>query len=94
MEENNTKKELSLVVWIGILAALVIGVICVFAMLETAIPKVEVPPVQQVERVDEANTEQPAPKFCPDCGAGLPESFTWGKFCPFCGEVVEWEQKN
>ena len=94
MEENNTKKELSLAVWIGILAALVIGVICVFAMLEVAIPKVEVPPVQQVESVDGTKAEQPAPKFCPDCGAGLPESFAWGKFCPFCGELVEWEQGN
>ena len=94
MEENNSKKELSLIVWIGILAALVIGVICVFAMLEVAIPKVEVPPEQQVEMVGGTKAEQPAPKFCPDCGAGLPESFAWGKYCPFCGELVEWEQEN
>lgn len=92
MEENNTKKELSLIAWIGILAALVIGVICVFAMLEVAIPKVNVPPAQQEESVGEMMAEQPAPKFCPDCGTGLPESFAWGKFCPFCGELVEWEQ--
>ena len=92
MEENTTKKELTLMAWIGILAALVIGVVCVFAMLEMVIPKVEVPPVQQVEVVDEIKAEQPVPKFCPDCGAGLPESFAWGKFCPFCGELVEWEQ--
>ena len=92
MEENTTKKELSLMAWIGILAALVIGVICIFAMLEMVIPKVEVPPVQQVEVVDGTKAEQPAPKFCPDCGAGLPGSFAWGKFCPFCGELVEWEQ--
>ena len=92
MEENTTKKELSLVVWVGILAALVIGVICVFTMLEVAIPKVDVPPIQQEELVGGIAAEQPAPKFCPDCGAGLPDSFAWGKFCPFCGELVEWEQ--
>ena len=92
MEENTTKKELSLMAWIGILIALLLGVICIFAMLEMVIPKVEVPPVQQVEVVDEIKAEQPVPKFCPDCGAGLPESFAWGKFCPFCGELVEWEQ--
>lgn len=92
MEENSRKKELSLAAWIGILAALVIGVICVFAMLEMAIPKVEVPPVQQEELIDGITAQQPAPKFCPDCGSGLPESFAWGKFCPFCGELVEWEQ--
>lgn len=40
MEENNTrKKEFPLAGWIAILAALVVGVILIFAMLEEVMPK-------------------------------------------------------
>ena len=93
MEENTERKEISLVVWLGILVALVMGVILIFTMLEIAIPKAEIPPAQQmiVSTQETETPEQPAPKFCPDCGAGLPDSFAWGKFCPYCGELVEWE---
>ena len=91
MEENTERKELSLAAWIGILVALFVGVILIFVMLEMVIPKVEVPTEQQVIISTQETQEQPAPKFCPDCGAGLPDSFAWGKFCPYCGELVEWE---
>ena len=30
-----------------------------------------------------------APSFCVHCGKGLPESFQWGQFCPYCGEKIE-----
>ena len=33
--------------------------------------------------------EEDAPSFCVHCGRGLPESFEWGQFCPYCGEKVE-----
>ena len=90
MEENNTnQKELSLVVWLGILAGLVIGVILIFAMLEVAIPKQEIL-LQPENTVVEKEPEHPAPSFCPDCGQGLPETFDWGQYCPYCGQQAVW----
>ena len=92
MEEKN-EQGLSLPALIAILAAQVLGVILIFAMLEIAIPKQEAPvqPLQPESSMGELIEEQPAPSYCPHCGEGLPESFTWGKFCPYCGTHVEWK---
>ena len=92
MEEGNTKKELPLIAWLGVLAGLVLGVILIFAMLEIAIPKPEgLVQTQEVSGVEAEENTQPAPKFCPDCGQGLPESFDWGQYCPYCGEQAMWK---
>ncbi len=94
MEE--TKKDRSLILWILLLAALVAGVIGVFAFLEKAIgyketlPGYEPDPTTQVETpADPAQPGAAAPSFCPYCGDELNDSFQWGQFCPYCGEKVE-----
>ena len=103
--EDNTKTQSQAIVIIGLIAlifALFIGVKLVFAGLDAAIDSEDtLSPASQSVQVDApdqsgssapANAEQsglPAPSFCPHCGDGLPESFTWGQFCPWCGEKVE-----
>ena len=79
---------------IAILAALVIGVVLIFAMLEITIPKVDIPetPVQSESLTQKE--ESPAPSFCPHCGDKLPASFQWEQFCPYCGEQAQWEAEG
>ena len=36
-----------------------------------------------------SQSETEAPSFCVHCGKGLPDSFQWGQFCPYCGEKIE-----
>ena len=38
---------------------------------------------------DVNQNELDAPVFCVHCGKGLPDSFEWGQFCPWCGEKME-----
>jgi membrane protease subunit (stomatin/prohibitin family) len=102
VDENNNKTQNQAIVIIGLVAliiALFIGVKLVFAGLDTAMPDLkhmgadyEARHSASASMVAEETTqgeEQPAPKFCPHCGDGLPESFDWGQFCPWCGEKVE-----
>ena len=93
MEETKEQGP-SLGVLIAILAALVVGVILIFAMLEIAIPKVDIPetPVQSESVVPDET--MPLPSFCPHCGDKLPSSFRWEQFCPYCGEPVRWEAER
>ena len=89
MEHQEEKKELSLWVWIALLAVLVIGVVGIFLGLEKVMPQ-QWEAQQQQQAVEQ--TEQlkpPAPNFCPYCGDSLPETFEWGRFCPYCGKIVD-----
>ena len=92
-EKENSKKELWTI--LGLLALVVVLILCVkliFAGLEAVLPEPTQPPAQS-QQMDASSqsgqTDVPAPSFCPHCGDGLPESFQWGQFCPWCGEKVE-----
>ena len=90
--EEKVEQGPSIGVLLGILAALIVGVILIFAMLEIAVPDYDIP--MESTQVESTIEERPAPKFCTNCGDELPGSFQWNKFCPFCGRQVKWEEPN
>ena len=72
---------------------LFIGIKFVFWGLGQVIPK---PPADLSQSTQSSQSvpaggdgEEDAPDFCIHCGKGLPESFEWGQFCPYCGKKVE-----
>ena len=69
---------------IVLILVLFVAINFVFWGLEQAIPK---PPVNISESTSVIQSE--APNFCMYCGKELPETFQWGQFCPWCGEMIE-----
>ena len=95
MNENEKKSGDWKMIVGGILLIVVlfIGIKFVFWVLDQAIPK---PPADVSQSAtagqsapDGGDGEEDAPSFCVHCGKGLPESFEWGQFCPYCGKKVE-----
>ena len=105
MEDNTKTQNQTIVIigLIALIFALFIGVKLIFAGLDAAIDSEDtLPAASQSTQVDVPDqsaasstptggeqSDLPAPSFCPHCGDGLPESFDWGQFCPWCGEKVE-----
>ncbi len=92
MEEKGKKKDGPVIFGLIVLIVLMFfGVKLIFGFLEEAIP--QTPPASSQAASQEAASSQsealPAPRYCPDCGQALPESFQWGQFCPFCGKRAE-----
>ena len=77
----------------GILLIIVLfaGIKLIFWGLGQVIPKQVSGEVQSVQSSQSApaKSQAEAPSFCVHCGKGLPESFEWGQFCPWCGEKIE-----
>ena len=77
-----------------LILALYLGIQFVFWGLEQAIAKRPDTGMQSGQSVSaslspEGRGEENVPSFCVHCGEGLPESFQWGQFCPYCGKKVE-----
>ncbi len=95
MNDNEKKSSDWKIIIGGILLIIVlfIGVKLVFRFLEEAIPQSHLtgtPAVSASQSApDTSQGEAEAPSFCVHCGKGLPESFQWGQFCPYCGEKIE-----
>ena len=75
----------------ALIVALFLGIKLIFWGLGMAIPQTNIqPPAVSQSTVQDSTPEaRPAPSFCVHCGEGLPESFLWGQFCPYCGKRVE-----
>jgi len=85
--ENEVQKEKSLAFWVAMLAALFVAVFGIFMMLDMVMPEDWEGKPQEPEQIQEE--QLPAPKFCTYCGDELPEGFEWGRFCPYCGKIIE-----
>ena len=97
MNENKKKSgDWKMIVGgIALIVVLFIGIKFVFWGLGQVIPK---PPADLSQSAQSSQSvpaggdgEEDAPDFCVHCGKGLPESFEWGQFCPWCGEKMEGE---
>ena len=96
MNDGNKEKKGGLWQIVGLTALIVVlfvGIKLVFAGLEAAIPQdgSGSQSVSQSVAEEDPQTEdgEKAPAFCPFCGEGLPDSFQWGQYCPWCGKQVE-----
>ena len=81
---------------IALIAVLFISIKIIFWGLDQVIPKQSGGDVQSSQSVSasvppEGQETEDAPSFCVHCGKGLPESFQWGQFCPYCGKKMEGE---
>ena len=89
MNEKKTGDWKMIIGGILLIVVLFVGVKFVFWGLEQAIPKSRFTgSVSTSQDVSAAQSGQEAPSFCVHCGKGLPESFQWGQFCPYCGKQV------
>ena len=95
MNENEKKSRDWKAIVGGVILVIVLfmGVKLVFWGLEQIAPRSHTDGLQSISDSQgdpEASQEKaPAPSFCVHCGKGLPESFQWGQFCPWCGEKNE-----
>ena len=93
MNENKKKSgDWKMIVGgIALIVVLFIGIKFVFWGLGQVIPKPPADVSQSTTASQSApdGVEEDAPSFCVHCGKGLPESFEWGQFCPYCGKKVE-----
>ncbi len=92
MEENGKKRDGPVIAGlIALIVVLFVGVKLIFAGLGAAIPRAPAasPPAASREAEASQSGALPAPNYCPHCGQGLPESFRWGQFCPYCGEEAK-----
>ena len=88
MNEKKTGHWKVILGGIVLIAVLFISIKLIFWGLDQAIPKQPVVDVQSSQSVPSGG-DTDAPSFCVHCGKGLPESFEWGQFCPYCGEKNE-----
>ena len=91
MNEKKTGDWKVILGGIVLIVVLFISIKLIFWGLDQAIPKQPVGDVQSVQSSQSvpAGSDTDAPSFCVHCGKGLPESFEWGQFCPYCGKKVE-----
>ena len=76
---------------IVLIIVLFVGIKLIFWGLGEAIPQTHLngAPSSSVSQSAQVGSQADAPSFCVHCGKGLPESFQWGQFCPYCGEKIE-----
>ena len=103
MSDKRKRTILSVVGMVALLIVCVIGVQAVFAglgmvsaqngdILDSQSAQAEGDGSQPAQEPgassvpEDVGSAQPAPSFC---GEGLPSSFQWGQFCPYCGEQIE-----
>ena len=91
MNEKKTGDWKVILGGIVLIVVLFISIKLIFWGLDQAIPKQPVGGVQSVQSSQSVPSggDADAPDFCVHCGKGLPESFEWGQFCPYCGKKVE-----
>ena len=85
--ENEVQKEKSLTFWVVMLVVLFVAVFGIFVMLRMVMPEEFAAQNQPPAVVEEE--QLPVPKFCTFCGDELPENFEWGRFCPYCGKIID-----
>ena len=90
MNDNERKSGDWKMILGGIILSIVlfVGVKFLFWGLEQVIPKNQTDISSGASVSQNVSGEPDAPSFCVHCGKALPESFQWGKFCPYCGEQV------
>ena len=89
MENEVQSNEKSLGFWVAKIVVLFVAVFGIFMMLEIVMPKEWEAKTEMQEQEQIQEEQLPAPKFCTYCGDELPENFEWGRFCPYCGKIVD-----
>ena len=90
MNPSKKKNLLTVAGLILLLLACVAAVELIFMGLGEAIPNQGRSSAGQSVQTQLPDQSAPAaPSFCPFCVEGLPSTFQWGQFCPYCGGQVE-----